>query len=48
MSAVAQMVRSSIVYFFTLAIFFFVMIFLLSAAFGHKEQNEIADKTPIQ
>jgi preprotein translocase subunit YajC len=42
------MIRSSIVFFFTLAVFFFVMIFLMSAALSHKEQNEINDKTAIQ
>lgn len=43
-----RLLRLSIVFFFTLAIFFFLMIFLLSLAKKHTLKNEINDKVPIQ
>ena len=40
--------RLSIVFFFVLAIFFFLCIFLLGLAKNHVLKNSVADKVPIQ
>lgn len=43
-----RILRLSIVFFFTLAIFFFLMIFLLSLAKKHTLKNKIDETVPIQ
>ena len=48
MSNLQTIVRQSVAVFIALAVFFFVMIFLLSAALSHKAQNNTDDSVPIQ
>ena len=43
-----QILRLSIVFLFVLAIFFFLMIFLLGLAKKHTLRNDIETKVPIQ
>ena len=45
---VRHILRLSIVFLFVLAIFFFLMIFLLGLAKKHGLKNDIDDKVPIQ